>query len=71
MSTSTFMCLSTKWASFHHVDEAWLEFKLKVLGLECWSGTNVLCAWRNSRTVLSSIASKTSVEMPLDWFDSD
>ena len=32
MSTSIFMCLSAEWGSLHHVDEAWLEFELKVVG---------------------------------------
>ena len=44
MSTSIFMCLSSKRGSLHHVDEAWLELELKVVGFECWSSANVLDA---------------------------
>jgi hypothetical protein len=56
----------------HHVDEAWLELKLKVVGFECWSSTNfsVLGA-ENSRRVFTAIASEVGVELPLDLVDSD
>jgi hypothetical protein len=51
-----------------HVDEAWLELKLKVIGpVRMFS---VLGA-ENSCRVLSAIASETSVELPLDLVDSD
>ena len=53
MSTSIFMCLSTEWSSLNHVDEAWLEFKLKVVGFECWSSANVLGA--SSREFTQSV----------------
>ena len=67
VSTSIFMCLSAEWGSLHHVDEAWLELKLKVVGFECWSGANVLMLGaENSRRVLLAIASETGVEPPLD-----
>ena len=61
------MCLSTEWGSLHHVDEAWLELKLKVVGFECWSSANVLGA--QSRELTQSFvshSSETSVELPLD-----
>ena len=71
MSTSIFMCLSTEWGSLHHVDEAWLELELKVVGFECQSSVNVLSAWSREFCVLSAIASETGVELRLDWFESD
>ena len=56
----------------HHVDEAWLELKLKVVGFECWSGANVLMLGaENSRRVFSAMTSETGVELPLDSVDSD
>jgi hypothetical protein len=55
----------------HHVDEAWLELKLKIVGVECWSSVNVLLRAEYSRRVLSAIASKTDVELPLDLVDFD
>jgi hypothetical protein len=66
------MYLSTEWATLHYVDEACLEFKLKVLGFECDPVRmfSVLVA-ENSRSVLSAIASETGIELPLDWFDSN
>jgi len=66
MSTSIFMCLSAEWGSLHHVDEAWLELELKVVGFECWSSANVLGA--PSRELTQSFVShrlETSVELPL------
>ena len=56
MSTSIFMCLFAEWGSMHHVDEAWLEFKLKVDGFECWSSADVLSAW--SRKLTQSILNR-------------
>jgi hypothetical protein len=55
MSTSIFMCPSTKCSSLHHVDEAWLELKFMVVGVECWSNVNVLSAW--SREFMQSLLS--------------
>ena len=55
MSTSIFMCLSAEWGSLHHVDEAWLELELKIIGFECWSRVNVLGAW--SRELMQSLVS--------------
>ena len=66
------MCLSTKWGSLHHVDEAWLEIELKVIGFECWSSADVLVAW--SRELTQSLIShsfRTGVKHSLDWFDCD
>jgi hypothetical protein len=54
----------------HYVNEAWLELKLKIVSVVCWSSANVLGAWsreENWRRVLSTIASKIGVELPLDW----
>jgi hypothetical protein len=34
MSTSIFICLFAEWGSLHHVDEAWLEFELKIVGFD-------------------------------------
>ena len=59
------MCLSTEWGSLHHVDEAWLELELKVVGFECWSSVIVLGA--RSRELTQSFvnhSSETSVELP-------
>ena len=69
----TSQCLfETSTSSLHHVDEAWLELELKVVGFECWSSVNVLSTWRrDSLRVFSAIALETGVEMPLDWFDYD
>ena len=67
MSTSIFMCLSTEWGCLHHVDEAWLELELKVIGFECWSSANVLDA--RSRELTQSLVNhslETGVELPLD-----
>jgi hypothetical protein len=51
----------------HHVDEAWLELKLKVIGVECWSSADVsVLGAVNSRSVFSAIASETGVKLPLD-----
>ena len=61
------MCLSTEWGSLHHVDEAWLELELKVVGFECWSSANVLGA--QSRELTQSFvshSSETGVELPLN-----
>jgi hypothetical protein len=55
MGTSIFMCLSAEWGSLHHVDVAWLELKLKVIGSKCWSSVNVLDAW--SRELTQSLVS--------------
>jgi hypothetical protein len=38
------MCLSTECISLHHIDEAWLELKFMIVGVECWSNVNVLGA---------------------------
>ena len=67
MSTSIFMCLSTEWGSLHHVDEAWLELKPKVVGFECWSSANVLGT--QSKKLMQSFvshSSETGVELPLE-----
>ena len=65
------MCLSTEWGSLHHVDEAWLELKLKVVGSEYWSTVDVLSAWsREFMQGLISIALETGVELGAensDW----
>ena len=61
------MCLSTEWGSLHHVDEAWLELELKVVGFVCWSSANVLGA--QSRELTQSFVSRSSetgVKLPLD-----
>ena len=66
------MCLYTEWGSLHHVDEAWLDLELKVIGFECWSSANVPGAW--SRELMQSFvshSSETGVELPLDQVDSD
>ena len=53
------MCLSAEWGSLHHVDEAWLELKLMVVGSECWPVWMFLVLGaKNSRRVLSAIAQK-------------
>ena len=44
------MYLSAEWGSLHHVNEAWLELELKVVGFECWSNVNVLSAWSREFT---------------------
>jgi hypothetical protein len=44
------MCLSVERGSLLHVDEAWLELKLKVVDFECWSSVNVLGAWSRELT---------------------
>jgi len=66
------MCLSAELGSLHHVDEAWLELKFKVVSLSVGPVRmfSVLGA-ENSRRVFSTIASETGVELPLDWFDYD
>ena len=72
VSTSIFMCLSAEWSRMHHVDEAWLELKLEIVGFECWSSANVLGAW--SREFMQGLAShslETGVKLPLDLVDSD
>ena len=59
------MCLSAEWGSLHHVDEAWLELKLKIIDFECWSSANVLSAWSRELTQsLLSHSSETGVELP-------
>ena len=66
------MCLFAEWGSLHHVHEAWLELKLKVVASECWSSANVLGAW--SRELMQgfvSHSSETGVKLPLDLVDSD
>ena len=62
------MCLFAEWSSLHHVDEAWLELKLEIVGFECWSSVDVLSAW--SRVFLA-MTSRTGVELPLNSVYSD
>ena len=72
MSTNIFMCLFAELDSLHHVDEAWLEFELKVVGFECWSSADVLGAWSSEFTQRLEFKSRLlvlSVVLPLDWFD--
>ena len=72
MRTHIFMCLSTKLAGLHHVDESWLELEsivseigvgpvwmLAVVGVE------------NSRRVLLAMASNSGVKLLLIWLSSD
>ena len=61
------MCLFAEWGSLHHVDEAWLELELKVVGFEFWPSANVLGARSRELTQsLVSHSSETGVEHPLD-----
>jgi hypothetical protein len=56
----------------HHVDEAWLELKLKIVGVECWSKANVLSAWSGELTQsFVSHSSESGVELSFDFVDSD
>jgi len=49
------MNLSTELRSLHHVDEAGLELKLKVLSFKCWTSADILDAW--SREFAQSLVS--------------
>ena len=72
MSTRIFMCLSTKLASLHHVDESWFEFKAIVSNIDCRFGMNIGRSW--SRELMKSLIShgfKTSVKLRLVWLSSD
>jgi hypothetical protein len=61
------MCLSIEWGSLHHVNEAWLELELEVVGVTCWSSAEfIVLGTVNSRSVLLTITSKTDVELFLD-----
>jgi hypothetical protein len=62
------MCLSTEWDTLHHVDVAWLELELKVVGLVRMFS---MLRAENSRRILSVIASGTGVELPLNLVDSN
>ena len=66
MSTSIFMCLSAESGSLHHVNEAWLELKLKVVGSECWSHVDVLSAWSREFTQSFVSHSSETAELPLN-----
>jgi hypothetical protein len=66
MSTSIFICLSTKCINLHHIDEAWLELKFTIIGVECWSNMNVLSAW--SREFMQSLLSHGSQKLMLSFF---
>ena len=50
MSTRIFMCLSTKLASLHHVDESWLEFKSIVSDIGRRSSTDIDRSWSRELT---------------------
>ena len=45
MRTSIFMCLSTKLARLHHVDESRLELESIVSDIGYWSSTDVGHSW--------------------------
>ena len=55
LSTHIFMCLSTKLASLHHVDERWLELKSIISNLDRQSSTDVGYSW--SREFTESLVS--------------
>ena len=66
MSTRIFMCLSTKMASMHHVDESWLELKSIVSDVDRLSSRMLaVVGAENSRRVLLAMASKTGVKLRL------
>jgi hypothetical protein len=50
----------------HHIDEAWLELKFMIIGVECWSNVNVLGAW--SREFTQSLLSHGSQKLMLSFF---
>jgi hypothetical protein len=50
VSTCIFMCLSTKLASSHHVDESWLEFKTIVSDIGRRSSMDVGRSWSRELT---------------------
>ena len=72
MSTSIFMCLSAKWGSLHHVDEACLSTNSRLLVLSVGPVRMFLVLGaKNWRRVLLAIALESGVELPLDCFDCD
>jgi hypothetical protein len=50
----------------HHIDEAWLELKFTIIGVECWPNANVLGAW--SREFMQSLLSHGSQKLMLSFF---
>jgi len=69
MGTCIFMCLSTKLASLHHVNESWLEFKCGISCVDRRSSMNVIGIWcREFTESLLRHGFKTSIELPPDWF---
>ena len=66
------MCLSTKLASLHHVDENWLELESMVSNIDIRSSTNVGSGWsRESWRVLSAMASNSGIKLRLILLSSD
>jgi hypothetical protein len=39
------MYLSIKLGSLHHIDEAWLELKLEMFSVKCWTYADILNSW--------------------------
>ena len=79
MCTRIFMCLSTKLACLHQIDEGWLELESIISSSNLLSPTLTIGLVRmlavvraeNSRRVLSAMASNTSVKFCLIYWSSD
>jgi hypothetical protein len=70
MRTIIFMCLSAEWVACTMLIKLGLNPNSRLLVSSVGLVQMFLVLGvENSRRVLSAIASKTGVELPLDWFD--
>ena len=66
------MCLSTKLARLHHIDESRFEFKSIVSHIDCGSSPDVGSGWSREFTESqSAMASNSGVKLRLIWLSSE